>query len=109
MPLVIATKRLYLLCDDITSIKVERVEDEIVRKSKAPKAAKKENAAPAVDNRMFQLEITYNFGPHDCRCVFLQVVGEQNALDTFREIVQEIRDQKPDNHYMDKLMEKLLT
>lgn len=41
--------------------------------------------------------------------VEIKVIGEDTALKVFKEVVQQIREQLPDEKYLDSMMERILT
>lgn len=135
--IVIVSSRCYLLCEAINHISMDihgdmwDDEGEIVykdsskkRKAKKPKTSKK-TAARLQEERLEKLEntfyqITINFVPvggsailgnsrgGDVRQVQIMVRGHSKAVGLYQEIVMQIREQLPDQMFLDKLVENLL-
>jgi hypothetical protein len=115
MPLVIMTKRVFLLCDDIISITLQPNGSKASPATKGLTVKKKKGVktAPDADNRGFYIQITFvppnsNSVHREQEQLDIDVVGLAEAETLFTSIVREIREQKPDQIYLDKLFTQVL-
>lgn len=129
--LVIVTDQCYLLCESINFIAVSEVEkksdnfDFLSGRSKRKSKRQKRgvDSGRANDNSEEALyEITIDFIPvnaqnvpsahrraDDTSSVTIQVRGKSNCHDLYTAMVSQIREQMPDQIYLDKLVESFLT
>lgn len=135
--IVIVSSRCYLLCESINWISIDIQGDtldddgDIVfeeslstrRKNKKTKVSKRKTLS-AEKERLNKLNNTFykisvNFVPvngggnqmsrPDVRQVDVLVRGHDKAMSTYHEMVTQIREQLPDQMFLDKLVEKLLS
>ena len=100
MTIAIVTSRTFLLCESINSIMMDSDWQQRGR-----------NVV-----RQYNIDIRYNPIPRnnnsgrgsDEHSVSIQVVGEKAALKLFKELVQQIREQCPDQAYLDKMVDNIL-
>lgn len=127
MPLVIMTKRCYLVCESITSVILEQTGPDDGSDRKLIRSgffSKKMKYVPIEDEaKEWKIEINYvppasgkskgngNYSSnnadelHQITCL---VEGTKEASDLYFHIVKEIREQCPDLLYLDRLMEQVL-
>lgn len=136
--LVIVSSHCYLLCESIQHISMDiwsNDEYEInsdlslnrryhpkPRKAKS-KTAKEKEQLEKIENAIYRISINFmpvggsnnnnplskgNYNSGDGRCVQFLVQGQKKAEGVYKEIVNQIREQIPDQVYLDKLVDKLL-
>ena len=126
---VIVTSRCYLLCEAINHISVNEIEDDCKqeaifsrssKKKRKKKRPTKAQIAKRIQNAAY--EVVINFIPHsksqqnatssrnhdETETVSITVHGRDRCLALFSEIVQQIREQLPDQMFLDKLVEQLM-
>lgn len=125
MALILCTKRCFLVCEDIISITVQDThydDEERPRRSKRPtlleriKYARQGFFPPVPEaERTYCINLQYimpqinNYGNSgSAECLNIEVQGKEETLRLFKELVTEIREQKPDTLYLDKLIENVL-
>jgi hypothetical protein len=128
--LVIVTKHCYLLCESINYISVEEAEEEkannslfvLPKKKKLKrKLTRQQQLMEALETKARVYEITIDFVPvahpasnggsrrDDRSAVTIMVRGYTECLALFKDMVHQIREQMPDQLYLDKLVEKFFT
>lgn len=115
MSLVIVTKRCFLICDEITHITLmDRTNDseEPDERTWIARILKPRRALTPKPDREFSIEIQYKtqslHGGYDHNQLSVWVTGYEEALELYRQVVHEIRDQKPDVKFLDQLVESML-
>jgi|SRR5579884_3846683 len=120
--IVIVTNRCYLLCEAINHISVNEMsndckEEEWERRRKKPKKISKATRAKQIENAPYQIQIDFiptsrgpnaNNGRDDNACVSITVYGRSRAMALFGDMVAQIREQIPDQVFLDKLVENFL-
>jgi hypothetical protein len=123
---VIVTKQCYLLCESINYIAVNEANDENKedynsiwnRRGRKKKLTARQKKAletkqyniiidfiPVVKNPAGQ---SHHKSGGDNTSVAITVTGRERCLDLFRDMVSQIREQIPDQLFLDKLVEKFL-
>lgn len=120
--LVIVTSRCYLICNAINYIAVNECsdDDESFEKLSARVKNKKKPSKTAIDEiRLYKVQIHFelaNSGQNtnnsrhsdSTGAVEIQVRGKRLVEELFGSIVQQIREQLPDQKFLDQLVEKFL-
>ena len=104
--IAIATSRSFLLCESVNAMSLDSDYERSGRTND-------------VILRAYTININYNpvarnNNPPTHRSdssgnLTIKVIGESTALQLFRELVQQIREQCPDQPYLDKMVENILT
>ena len=129
--IVIVTRACYLLCESINHISVNEASEECKkeddwsnsrrRKKKKPKLTKAE-IAKNIQNAPYRIVIDFvpvaknhpnmlssnKHSSDDNTSVSITVHGRDRCLELFTEMVEQIREQLPDQIFLDKIVEKLL-
>lgn len=119
MATVIVSRQCYLVCEKINFITLQEA-DPIKAKEDTPwttslkkptRTKKTKTKKPTKDEILYQIYICFepagsNRGEQSS--VYLNVRGEEKCLSLFKEIVGQIREQNPDQLYLDKLVDKFL-
>lgn len=126
----IVTSRCFIACEKVTSVVIEENIPERTRvrpkKTKAKKNKLGKLAAPVAEPpKQFTITVSYyplakqtnnqngygssssSTGIEECS-IDLRVFGKKESYDLYREIVKEVRDQHPNEGYLDELVDKLL-
>jgi hypothetical protein len=126
---VIVTRQCYLLCESINYIAINEVDDErkqeyssmTARRRKKKKTAKQKAALAA---KQYNILIDFipvnrtgvnfnspssNKNSDDSTTVAITVTGRERCGELFNDMVSQIREQIPDQLFLDKLVEKFLT
>lgn len=96
--ITIVTSRLYLLCEAINAIKMEYYPERLPNNRFLPFYTIALNITP--QNRGTSSDETEQ--------VEIRICGEKAALSFFKELVTQIREQMPDQVYLDKMLEDIL-
>jgi hypothetical protein len=116
--LIIATKRCFLTCEDIIFITVQEYLQDHEYEEPALRVRFKQLAKRLMTpfDRRYRIHIVYVYNPDPVNHpshrqngeLDLDLVGEKDTYDFYHELVRQIREQKPDALYLDKLVEKML-
>ena len=131
--IVIVTRQCYLLCESINYIAINEINDEeerAVRMFDNVKKKKRPGAKPTKKQleewRKQQFQIIIDFVPAngvnptnnsigkssrnggDTASVAIKVTGRDRCLDLFAHMVEQIREQIPDNKFLDDIVEKFI-
>ena len=125
--LVIVTESNYLICESIYHVTLDCVDtdNELVsainnamklqRKLKVKPTKLQTSVNKAKERARYKITINYapvpvsqNTGRIDTRECDIVIYGFSNASRIFRDIVEQIREQMPDQLYLNKLVDKLL-
>ena len=127
--IVIVTKQCYLLCESINYIAVNEVQDDEDRdlsifdrnKRKRKKPTKKQ--IEAWKKMQYQIIIDFipsggvnpggsgssrKLGNGETATVAIKVTGRDRCLELFAHMVEQIREQIPDNKFLDEIVEKFI-
>jgi len=124
--IVIVTQQCYLLCESINYIAINEVQDEddglsFIR-PKRTRRTKKSTKAQIEAWKKQQFQIIIDFIPvgsisqnnnisrnnSNTTSVNIRVTGRDRCLDLFAHMVQQIREQIPDNKFLDEIVEKFI-
>lgn len=108
MSLTIVTSRTYLLCEAINHISLRAEPERINNHKIMPYYYIDINFVPLSRGNgggSSSLSSRNNDEDHQ---VCIKVIGEKVALRVYKEIVQQIREQMPDQMYLDKMVENIL-
>jgi hypothetical protein len=120
----VVTDRCFLVCEKVTSVVIEEVEQvrPVKRKRKPRKPGKRViKPAPPPPPVWFNIKISYypvtnprqsqynNQNPLEEFELNLSVEGKDEATKLYRRIIKEVQEQHPNEGYLDKLMDDLLT
>lgn len=102
MAIAIITQRSFILCESINYMTLDSVVDY-------------EGDAPQI---IYEIHISYNAIRNNGGLssgnsltpahVSIKIFGEQPALKLFKELLSQVRDQCPDQPYLDKMVEEIL-
>ena len=123
--IVIVTKHCYLLCETINYIAINEVEEhdldlrffEKRKRGKKPTkkqvdAWKKEQFQIIIDfvpaNGVNPQNTTHHNGNGNTTAVVIRISGREKCLSLFSHMVEQIREQIPDNKFLDDIVEKFL-
>jgi len=131
--IVIVTRACYLLCEAINHISVNEASDECKKeeawsasnrrgrkKKKKPSRPTKAMIAQKIQNAPYQIIIDFvpvsrgnpnqqqRSSTDESTTVAITVYGRDRCLALFAEMVEQIREQLPDQMFLDKIVEKLL-
>jgi hypothetical protein len=119
--IIIVTDHCYLVCRAINHISVSAVPRDsglLFRKKSVTKTPKGKEDLHRISIDYEPLVPGATTGGHgfigssksaDECCVVIEVYGEQHAVDLFKVMVRQIRDQTPDELYLDKLVDDYFT
>lgn len=103
--ITIVTSRTYLLCDSINSITLQYNPDRLYNNKVIP---------------FYDIHVDFNRtnansnnsnsrNSDEGHVLTIRVAGEKVALKVYKEIVQQIREQLPDQVYLDKMLDDILS
>lgn len=124
----IVTDRCFLVCEKVTSVILEEIERErpaVKRRRKPRKAGKKlvrKTVVPAPPlPLLFNIKISYypvcnprntsysSNNPLEEYELNLNIEGKEKAFKLYTRIIKEVQDQHPNETYLDKLIDEMLT
>lgn len=128
--IVIVTEKCYLVCESINFITIDEVEEDCAKESapypysssrRRKKKASKLTREERIQNARYKIVINFvplarsgqgsptskNYG--DNSAVGIVVYGRSRCLQLFGSIVEQIREQMPDQIFLDKLVERLIS
>lgn len=123
----IVTSRCFIACEKVTSVVIEEniPERTRVRPKKARKKTYAKNAAPIKEPpKQFTITVSYyplaqqknnqngygngsGNGIEECS-LDLRVIGKKEAYSLYAEIIKEVREQHPNEGYLDELVDRIL-
>jgi hypothetical protein len=126
--IVIVTEQCYLLCEAINFIVINEVSDDEddslfeTKRSKARNKKVKKPVKPQVDNRRFNIIIDFiptggaipsqqlkkSGSTPGSAHVSIAIVGKDYCIKLFSHMVKQIREQIPDNRFLDSIVEEFL-
>ena len=120
MAIVICTKRCFLLCDNIINVTLDEWadrddddnDDRLTVSACVRRWIQRIREADTLAARDYRIEIDYtrsNQHGEQQDQTYVRVRGYKEACALFKEIVHEIREQKPDQAYLDNIVAKMLS
>jgi hypothetical protein len=122
--IVIVTKQCYLLCEAINYIVINEIDEKdddrkLTSFMDKPKRGKKKPTKKQIEE---QYQIVIDFIPvnganlaglskhpsNNTACVAIKVSGRERCLSLFSHMVEQIREQIPDNKFLDEIVSKFL-
>lgn len=105
MSITIVTSRAYLICDAINSITLRAEPERITNTKIMPYYFIDINFKPLNNGNQNN---NNNRNNEEGEIVCIKVIGEKVALKLYKEVVGQIREQMPDQMYLDKMLENIL-
>jgi len=129
--IVIVTKQCYLLCEAINYIAINEVQDDddkelssMFDKPKRGRKSRKPTKKQVEAWKRQQYQIVIDFVPAnginptngnqlrksggDTATIGIKITGRDRCLDLFAHMVEQIREQIPDNKFLDEIVEKFI-
>ena len=124
--LVIVTPNCYLICEAIHHITVsdsDKEEKQFITRRKPNRRGIRKTSSKrnkAAQSKIYQITIEYvplsnsqknismSNSNRETQTVTINVCGQERCYGLFRDMVSQIREQMPDQMYLDKIVEKIL-